>query len=146
MLCLNIGCGRDYINKPGWKNIDISTEVRTDERYDVSKGIREEDDSVSEINAGCVLEQIDDIVGIMNECWRVLEKGGVLKGYVPSTDPRVLHLDPMDKRFFQEKSFNYFIESERDWQYFGKNYGYKPWEKYEVFTNDNGIIHFKLWK
>ena len=141
---INLGCGRDYWE--GWKNIDISNQVKTDECYDISKGIKEKDESVSEIHCGCVLEQVDDLVKVMNECHRVLIQGGTLKGYVPSTDPRVLFLDPMDKRFFQERSFEYFIESENAWKNFGKSYGFKPWTSFEANTNDGGILHFKLTK
>jgi hypothetical protein len=144
MTSLNLGCGKDYWE--GWKNIDISNQIKTDECYDIEKGLKEPDNSVSEIHCGCVLEQVEDLVRVMNECWRVLEKGGVLRGYVPSTDPRVLHLDPMDKRFFQEDSFKYFVETERAWTHFGRSYGFKPWARSEVSTNENGIIHFSLWK
>lgn len=141
---IQIGCGNSYWD--GWKNIDISKDVKTDECYDIQKGIKEKDDSVEEIFAGCVLEQVDNLVFVMNECHRALKKGGVLRGYVPSTDAMVLHLDPMDKRFFQEDSFKYFVESERHWQKFGKNYGFKGWENVETTTNDGGIIHFQLTK
>lgn len=139
---LNIGCGNCYME--GYKNIDISPDVKTDECYDISKGIKEKDNSADEIIAGCVLEQIDDLVYIMNECHRVLKDGGMLKGYVPSTDPRVMFYDPMDKRFFQEQSFGYFEKGNHLWETFGKNYGFKGWSKAETQTNDAGIIHFKL--
>jgi len=143
-LKLNLGCGREYDEE--FKNIDISKDVKTDECYDINKGIKEKDNSVSEIRVGCVLEQVKDLVRVMNECWRVLEPGGLMTGYVPSTDPRVLHLDPHDIRFFQEDTFKYFVKDERNWQYFGKNYGYYPWSKVETSINDNGILHFKIWK
>lgn len=141
---LNLGNGNQYWED--WKNIDISPEVKTDECYDIGKGIKEKDGTVEEIFAGCVLEQVDDLVFVLNECHRVLKDGGILRGYVPSTDSRVMHLDPMDKRFFQEDSFRYFVKSDHLWQEFGKNYGFKGWEKVETTINAGGILHFQLTK
>lgn len=141
---LNLGAGNSKMS--GFKNIDIAACTDPDECYNIENGINEKDGEVEEIFAGCVLEQVDDLTFIMNECHRVLKKGGVLRGYVPSTDPKVMFFDPMDKRFFQEDSFKYFVESENLWQNFGRNYGYKSWSKLETMTNDNGIIHFALTK
>ncbi len=142
---LNIGCGNIHLDD--CKNIDISKTAKADEVYDVSTGIREEDDSCEEIICGCMLEQLEtnkDFVFVLNECWRVLKSEGILRGYVPSTDPRVMYLDPMDKRFFQEDSFKYFLEGENPYNSFGKNYGFKPWRKIELRTSESGIIHFAL--
>ena len=141
---LNIGCGEDY--QEGYINIDISPKVKTDECYNINEGIKEEDNTVSQIQAGCVLEQVDDLVRTLNECHRVLRKGGTLLGYVPSTDPSVLHYDPMDKRFFQEDSFRYFVTGDHLYEMFGKNYGFEGWEWVETNKQANGIIHFRLKK
>lgn len=130
----------------GYKNIDRSPEARADEFYDINEGIREADESIDEINAGCVLEQVDDLMFVLNECWRVLKHNGHLTGYVPSIDPRVLHLDPADKRFFQEGSFDYFNKNKHHWREFGRIYGYKGWTAAIAQTNDNGIINFEMIK
>jgi len=142
---LNLGCGNSKL--PGYKNIDISKEADADEYYDITKGLCEDSDSVEEINAGCVLEQIGDnwqFIRVLNDCWRVLKKDGILKGYVPSIQPEVLFVDPMDKRFFQETTFDYFDGDKHCWREFGKNYGFKPWKDVKIDTNDNGIIHFEM--
>lgn len=145
MTKLNIGCGNIHLDD--CKNIDISSTAKADEVYDVSTGVREEDNSIEEIVCGCMLEQLDtnkDFVFVLNEFWRVLKLEGILRGYVPSTDPRVLFLDPMDKKFFQKESFNYFTYGENLYNSFGKNYGFKPWKQIEVTLSDSGIIHFIL--
>lgn len=144
MIRLNIGCGN--LPKEGYKNIDISKEAKADEYYDASKEIKEEDESVEEIHCGCMMEQIDDLVLFLNECHRVLKDGGELNGYVPSTDPSVLHLDPMDKKFFQIDSFNYFNKNKHHWNDYGRIYGFRGWSHTEAYKNENGIIHFKLTK
>jgi len=139
---LNLGCGEQYWE--GYKNIDISNAVPADQYYDINHGIKEKNNSVDEIHAGCVLEQVDDFVFVLNECWRVLKKNGTLKGYVPSTASNVLFVDPMDKRFFTEESFQYFNVDSALWKQFGKTYGFKPWQILLVKTEPNGIIHFEL--
>lgn len=141
---LNLGCAK--YPKDGYKNIDISEAADADEFYDIRLGINEEDESVEEVFAGCVLEQMtsEDFKFVLNECHRVLIPGGKLKGYVPSTDPKVLHLDVMDKLFFQEASFKYFDETEEAYKQFGSVYGFKPWRDVKAETNEGGIIHFEM--
>ena len=142
---INIGCGQDKLED--FIGIDISPDVNPDIVLDIDNNpLPFEDNEVYEINAGCVIEQLDNLVFVMNECFRVLKPGGLMKGYVPSIDPRVLHLDPMDKHFFQEDSFKYFDKKENAWQQFGFNYGLSGWSYHHTWTNDNGIIHFTLTK
>jgi len=147
MTKLNLGAGRYYLD--GYKNIDISKENRADEYYDLTKGIKEKDGIIDEINCGCMMEQIDlnkDFIFFLNECHRVLRDGGSMKGYVPSTDERVINLDPMDRRFFQIDSFKYFNKNEHHWQEFGRTYGLRGWSEHKAEIADNGIIFFELKK
>lgn len=146
-LKLNLGCGStDY--REGWVNIDRSKDVKTDECFDIAKeGLKQwKDNSVDEIHSGCMLEQLtsEQLLFVLNECHRVLKPGCKLGGYVPSTDPRVLHLDPMDKLFFQIDTFRYFIGNDIHWQRFGKNYGFSPWSSFSGNTNPAGIIFFEM--
>lgn len=145
MINLSIGCGNEY--KEGYKNIDISHEVRADEYYDIQQGIQELDNSCEVVEAGCVLEQIETnklFIFVMNEIWRVLDTNGKLTGYVPSTDQNVLFVDPMDKRFFSLDSFKYFDIDEHCYRMFGKTYGFKPWRIISLEKKENGIIHFVM--
>lgn len=144
---INLGCGNQPL--PGYKNIDISSQTNADEIYDVTYGINEEDETIDEIFSGCMIEQIGEnetFIDFMNDCWRVLRPGGKFKGYVPSNHPDVMFLDPMDKRFFQEKSFEYFVGNCHAWQEFGRIYGFKPWSAFSTEYKDNHIIHFELIK
>jgi len=146
-LKMNIGCG--LLKMEGYKNIDISPLADADEVYDASLNILETTDTVETIHCGCMMEQIDDnnrFINFLNECNRVLIPGGKLYGYVPSTDSRVLFLDPMDKRFFKEQSFDYFVKGKNEYENFGRVYGFTGWSKAETKTNENGIIHFELIK
>src|SRR3990167_5081385 len=145
MCKLNIGCGKMY--SQDYINVDISKAVQADEYWDATQGIPKDNDSVDEILCGCMLEQIDtnkDFIFFLNECHRVLKSGRVMKGYVPSTDPRVLCLDPMDRRFFQRESFNYMVRGHNLYENFGRTYGFTGWHGCETSINDNGILHFTL--
>lgn len=143
---LNLGCGRLY--KEGYINCDISKEVKADYYFDITKGLDLfPDNSMLEVHTGCMLEQIGDnkdFIFVMNEIWRVLEKGGILVGYVPSADPKVMFLDPMDKRFFRLETFEYFDKDKHAWQEFGSVYGFKPWHDIKIMINESGILHFMM--
>ncbi|MCK9370785.1 hypothetical protein M0R04_12820 [Candidatus Dojkabacteria bacterium] len=147
MTKLNIGAGN--LPKEGFKNIDISKEAKADEYYDATAGLKEEDDSIDEIHCGCMMEQIEsnkDFIFFLNECWRVLKKGGIMNGYVPSIDPKVLFIDPVDRRFFKVETFDYFNKEKHHWIEFGRIYGFKGWSKTWAGQNSSGIIHFELVK
>lgn len=147
MTKLNLGCGE--LLKVGYINIDKSTQTKADLIWDITNGLPQfENKSIEEVHAGCVLEQLtqEQFLLVVNECHRVLKDGGKLEGYVPSTDPRVLYLNPMDKMFFQEDSFKYLCKNEIHWQRFGVNYGFLGWSSYSASTNAGGIILFELVK
>jgi SAM-dependent methyltransferase len=133
----------------GFHNIDISPLALADEFYDITKGLRDFDNTVDEVHAGCVLEQIEsnrDFIFVMNEIHRVLKPGGKLYGYVPSTHPDVMFLDFMDRRFFHLNSFDYFDTSKNAWNQFGKDYGIHGFSSSSAYDTDNHIIHFELTK
>ncbi|HDD45196.1 MAG TPA: hypothetical protein ENG63_10115 [Candidatus Desulfofervidus auxilii] len=142
---LNLGCGELYLK--GYKNIDVSTDVKADEYYDIRTGIREPDNSVEEVLCGCILEQIcsnEEFLFVMNEIWRVLKPDGKLIGYVPDASLPIAFQDPFDCRRFTKETFKYFDIDHIYYQRFGKHYGFKPWKVIKCFTADNGIIHFEM--
>ena len=145
---INLGCGNQkFDQKDGWINIDISEAVKPDLILDITKGLPYKSDSIDEIVANGVLEQIEsnkDFVFVLNECHRVLKKDGVLKGQVPSTNLSVLFLDFMDRRFFQEESFDYFNKDKHAWRNFGCQYGVLPWKDIIAKVNENGIVVFQM--
>lgn len=141
--------GSGNLKLDGYINVDISEHSNPDLCMDIRKGFPTvKNGEVDEINAGCVLEQLtpEEFLFVVNEAWRVLKDGGTLKGYVPSTDPRVLHLDPMDKMFFQIDSFKYLNKNEHHWKEFGSNYGFLGWSYHKAEINEHGILFFELIK
>lgn len=113
---LEIGCcGGEYLEflrKKGWKvkGIEISKkavqrakskgiDVKT---YDVNKKIPFKDESFDIIFAGELIEHVFDDVGFLNECHRLLKKGGGMIITTPnllSLKNRVLMLFGFDPRY-----------------------------------------------
>lgn len=145
-LKLNIGCGQDHLDD--FINMDISDNCNPDIKHDIRKGLPMfKDNSLEEVMANGVLEMVlpnEEFLFVLNEIWRVLKRGGIFNGQVPSIDTRVLMLDPFDRRWFQEATFNYWNVDERCWQVFGKQYKFQPWNVISNKTNDGGIICFKM--
>ena len=156
---INIGCGMDY--REGWINTDISHAVKADVYFDIGKeeiqtvfGINKEQVPVKEeqfdlVYCSGVLEQIllnEELIHAMNEMHRVLKKGGVCEIVVPNAEHAIAFQDPMDVRKFTPKTFAYFIDGEREYNLYGKVYGFKPWSSCEINENSRGILEVKLIK
>jgi len=116
MTILNLGCGTKTSSDPGVINIDWSIYLRlkrqpllfalayrllSDERrkrlrnlpdnilvHDLSKGIPFETGSVDAVYHSHLLEHLDREVAprFLEECWRVLQPGGVLRIVVPDLE------------------------------------------------------------
>lgn len=119
MRGLNLGCGRWPISSTKditWVNVDISPTSKADEFYDITKGLHEEDESVDVVYTSHTLEHVphgdgpvDLLIFVMNECWRVLKPGGILKIVVPSGyNAEWAMRDPTHRRAFFKGSFYYF--------------------------------------
>lgn len=143
---LRIGCGLDH--EGDYINLDISDYCNPDIVHDIREGLDMfSDNQIEEIEANGVLEMIlpnEEFRLVLNELWRVLKPGGHLLGQVPSTDQRVLCLDPWDRRWFKEETFNYFNVNENAWNQFGRMYKLLGWHVHKAKVNDNGIIIFDM--
>lgn len=77
---LHLGCGRNIID--GWVNVDISGPIRWDptKPFPVSSGI------IRFIYSEHFIEHLslDQAKGLFNECYRVLQLGGVLRVSTPN--------------------------------------------------------------
>lgn len=93
----------------GWLNLDILPSPEVDIVCDLNKGIPLPDNSVVAISARHLLEHIDDTVKIMEEIWRVAKPGAVVSIKVPYYASAGAYQDPTHRRFFTEKTFEYFL-------------------------------------
>ena|SRR3990167_1466885 len=143
---LQIGCGQEHYDN--FINMDISDFCNPDIQHDVRKGFPMfEDNKFESVVANGILEMIhpnEEFLFVLNELWRITKPNGRLDGQVPSTDPRVVGLDPFDKRWFMEDTFNYWNYQKNSWKQFGQMYKFKPWEVHNAKANDNGIICFSM--
>src|SRR6266542_6718465 len=76
-LRLNLGCGVDTI--AGWLNHDRWKRPGVDVAWDLRERPWPFDaESCERILARGVLEHLPNVIGFMDECWRLLKPGGVL--------------------------------------------------------------------
>jgi len=103
---LNLGCGRKSL--AGYINIDSDGGVQPDVVRDIERGLPFSDNSVDEIFASHIFEHIKDLVFVMNECFRVLKPGGVMKIIAPYWTSLGAWQDPTHVRSVNENTFRYF--------------------------------------
>jgi ubiquinone/menaquinone biosynthesis C-methylase UbiE len=124
-------------------NLDVS-ETRCDVRHDVREPLPFPDGEFDEIYASGILEQIgpnEEFCDLMNECHRVLGRGGRMTVIVPNAKYPAAFRDPFDCRRFTEETWNYFDVDNRYWKNYGDLYGFLPWKVLQVVSaNENGIM------
>jgi ubiquinone/menaquinone biosynthesis C-methylase UbiE len=105
MRKLNLGCGPYPI--AGYINIDFNPrQVKADLIRDVRRGLPYDDASVDHIVASHFLEHLtcDEMLGVMEECWRVLKPGCALSIVVP-----LMEFESLDHhQFFSADAFDIF--------------------------------------
>ena len=98
------------------------------------------DETVDEIFTQHMLEHIWNLTRLLNECHRVLKKGGIMEIIVPHKDnPRAYVLSHC--RYFTEETFLTLERKE-----FEEYYGIKTWKVIEVVKNERPDIYAKLQK
>ena len=109
---LDIGCGRK--TSPGYVGMDISPEVGAEfvHDWDVLPWPFA-DGCVDEINASHVLEHTKDLIAFMNECHRILKKGGTMHVACPYYTSMGAWQDPTHVRAISEMTFAYFCALNR---------------------------------
>lgn len=106
---LNLGCGRHKLQ--GTTNIDKSPKCNPEMLWDLEYGlpanIRE--NSVEEIHTSHFLEHVENLIPLMNDCYRVLKPRGRFYITVPSGHNLVWAMrDPTHRRIFFDQTFMYF--------------------------------------
>jgi SAM-dependent methyltransferase len=120
---LHLGCGRKIL--PGYVNCDIVAAPGVDLVHDVSTGIPFPDDSFDEILAIDFIEHIVPArtIHLMNEMWRVLRPGGLLRVHVPAAPGITAYQDPTHVSFWNEESFTYYQDGHPRRENYGVTYG-----------------------
>lgn len=110
-LRVNIGCGRKLDR--GWIGID-SQNFGDNIVRDLTKGLPFSDETVDEIKAEHIFEHILDLQFVINECFRVLKKGGKMKVVCPHKT-HDMALVPEHVRLIDEGTFK-TLEKHYDWE------------------------------
>ena len=106
MVKINLGSGFRYLE--GYINIDKTNKFfKIDLELDLELGkLPFDDNSVEIIEATHILEHINNLIPLMNECYRILEKKGIMHIQVPQGIGMVA--DPTHVRLFSPLSFRYY--------------------------------------
>ena len=83
---LNIGCGRRYHGD--WVNLDLETADTNVIRHDVNQGLPFEEGKFAAVYHSHILEHLEPKEGrkLIEECYRVLRPGGILRIAVPDLE------------------------------------------------------------
>jgi SAM-dependent methyltransferase len=104
---LDFGCGTR--KRKGAVGIDINPRTDADVIHDLGKFPYPFDDNrFEEVYVDNVIEHLDDVVGTMEEIYRILQNGGLVKIIVPYFRSRWAFIDPTHRHFFTSDSFAYF--------------------------------------
>ena len=137
MTKLDVGCGPSVT--PGYVGLDKRDYGREYVR-DVRNGLPFDDDSAEMIRAAHFIEHLihDEALAFLNDCWRVLERGGILKLATP-------HAQKSEGAFvFGHRS--YYTESTfSDLQHdYWESHGIRRWKILSLQTNRRGDIHCQM--
>ena len=86
MRLLNIGCGRTC--HQDWENIDLISTSPAVKQYDIRKRLPYPENYFDAVYSSHLLEHLSKIEGknLINECYRVLKKNGVIRLAVPDLE------------------------------------------------------------
>ncbi len=106
---VELGCGFTKRTDPhpfigidgyGYEGVDIVK--------DLERGLPFSDESVDIIFASHFLEHVNNLIGLMDECWRVLKRNGVLELICPWWESVYAHANPSHVRLIHEGLFGYW--------------------------------------
>lgn len=100
-LLVHLGCGQNYLS--GWVNVDADRKDEDRIVWDLRNGLPFPDASCSAIFSEHLIEHISrpDAIGLLRECYRVLEPGGVVRMSTPDAE-KYLRSYVGDGDFLQE--------------------------------------------
>lgn len=139
-LRLNLGCSDRHLN--GFRNVDICPPA--DEIVDLTQPWPWQTNSVERILAHDIVEHLPDPILTMNEAWRVLEPGGLLEIFVPTTEGRGAWQDPTHRSWWNRNSFLYYTAGEAERERFGKAYGIQA--RFDVIQETESLYPGKVTK
>lgn len=126
---LDLGGGTENTKAPGHINIDIADIPGVDIVWDLNKGLplvelakklglvgspesifKQLEGSIEGIRCHQVVEHMDNIIPLMNNCFYVLKPGGLLELSTPKAFTDAWAQDPTHKKMFVRRTFDYFCD------------------------------------
>lgn len=145
---INLGAGQDQ--KDGFINVDL---VEMD-GIDIVHNLMEfpypfEDESADEIHAIDVVEHLANytpdnrpsVIAFVEECHRILQKGGLLYMQMPGWKAEFLWIDPTHVRGFDIQSFDFFDPTKP----FGQTTGFYSKAKFSVRAEELPNHNLRFW-
>lgn len=132
---LNVGCGHDQL--PGWVNVDASPNLGPDVHVwdlDVLPWPWKPD-SADEIRGVDIFEHVNDPVGFITECHRILKPSGTLRLQTTYYQWMDAFTDPTHKRFPTEHTFDYWVRGNVLYEAQNDQMGGVEFIKVKVFPN-----------
>ena len=108
---INLGCGLD--KKEGYIGIDRIKLKGVDIICNLEEGLPFKDNSINNIYTSHVLEHINNLIGLMEEIWRICKPDSIIKIIVPYFACSGNFGDITHVRSFTTQSFEYFGEDNR---------------------------------
>lgn len=103
---LDLGCGRNKL--PGAVGVDFLDLPGVDRVADLNERLPFEDASFDVVYSNQVFEHVQNLIGLVGECHRLLKPGGILVAHVPYFRSSWAAIDPTHIRQFTVSSMNYF--------------------------------------
>lgn len=145
-LKVELGCGDSKHWRPHHIHLDINDNGQ-DIVWDITKGLPFRDNSCEQIYASHCFEHISqqDLITVLNECWRVLHKDGVLWVIVPHRDAESGYIIPHVTKFDENTFRHLTLEMNDDYTDLTTLHSKTllTWRTLELVTNERPDIHWK---
>lgn len=105
-LVLDIGCGQN--KTPGAIGVDRAEAACPDVVADIEQPLPFADDTFTRVVCSHVVEHIHNLMGLMEEIWRVCRHGAVVEIAAPHFASRMAHDDPTHIRYIGARTFDPF--------------------------------------
>lgn len=122
---LNLGAGKLDVRK-GYINLDIINYPNIDIVWDLNKlPLPFKNNEFNEILALSILEHIEKYIPLMNELYRILKPGGIIKIRTPHFTYVESWADPTHINHFSYMTFFYFTKDLK------REYSFSKWSKFK---------------
>lgn len=106
-VVVDLGCGNK--KHPNAIGVDLNSRVNPDVVHNLNEfPYPFEDESIDMIYIDNTLEHLDDPLRVMEEIYRIVKIGGIVKVIVPYFRSVSAFIDPTHKHFFTVESFCYY--------------------------------------